>query len=314
MALIKLYESANAVTLYGTETWGGTLSTYGWYMRRHDCVVYNNGGLNGIYKIFRDGTTCRVTTGDVYQHAYDWDLDLTYIINSFGSANYYNDPIGLRFNPSLLARFTSLAFGYSQSFVWNQLAYRVGGATVTKYNMSGVSQGTFSLTGSISPFVADTWAITDDGIFVGIDTDNGTQGVVRFYDMATGTNLYTSVIDKSIRTFVDTTHNHIWSINAATGKMQVYSFDVAPTTFSAITMGANRCRYREDALSVTLTGSASEPVRNWPVKWTLTTAEGHLKDTVTLTDTSGVATNTYCGPGADDYVGGSQTITVETGY
>jgi hypothetical protein len=126
--------------------------------------------------------------------------------------------------------------------------------------------------------------------------------------------MYTSVIDRAKRTFVDTKNKNIWSINLSTGKMQVWGFDVAPSSFSAITMGSNKARYRQDDLSVTLQGSVSEPVPNWPVSWSLSTSEGHLRDTVTTTDSSGITTNRYCGPGADDYVGGSQTITVSTGY
>ncbi len=96
--------------------------------------------------------------------------------------------------------------------------------------------------------------------------------------------------------------------------MQVWSFNIAPQNFSAITMSANRARYREDTLSVTLRGSINEPVPNWPVSWSLTTGEGRLETSDTVTDASGVATNRYFGPGVDDYVGGTQTITVSTGY
>jgi hypothetical protein len=155
--------------------------------------------------------------------------------------------------------------------------------------------------------------ITPDGWFVGIDADNGTTGVVRFLNLYTGAT-YESYIEKSKCFFIDPFNKNIWSFRASDSRMQIYTFDVAPSSVSSITMGSNRKRYREDDLSVTLLGDRNEPVPNWPVHWELTTAEGHLKETVTLTDYSGVATNTYCGPGRADFVGGSQTITVSTGY
>jgi hypothetical protein len=314
MALIKLYEAANATTLYGTEVFGLSSYTFGWYMKRHDCVVFNNGAFAGNYKIFRDGTAARVCSGNGYQNSYDADRDLIYVNNWLGPTNYFTDPISLLYDPSKPARFTNNGLNFHAAFIWQNFAYRVSAFTVTKYDLAGNILGTFNVTGSITPFIADIWTITDDGILVLVDDDNGTYGVARFYDMYTSTVLHTSVFDRARRSFVDTTHKNIWSINATTGKMQTWSFDVAPSNFTAITMGANRSRYRQDDLSVTLRGSVNEPVPYWPVKWTLTTAEGHLRDEITDTDASGVATNLYCGPGADDYVGATQTITVETGY
>jgi hypothetical protein len=79
-------------------------------------------------------------------------------------------------------------------------------------------------------------------------------------------------------------------------------------------MSSNQSRYKEDTLSVSLHGSNGEAVPNWPVKWELATSEGHLKEEITYTDLSGVATNAYCGPGATDFVGASQSILVSTGY
>lgn len=314
MALIKLYEAANPTTLYGTEVFGLSSYTFGWYMKRHDCVVFNNAVFAGNYKIFRDGTACRVCAGNNYKNSYDADRDLIYINNILGVTNFYNDPISLLHDQSQPARFTNNGPNFHAAFIWHSIAYRVSAFTVTKYDLAGTVLGTFNVTGSITPFIADTIAVTEDGILVLVDDDNGTYGVARFYDLYTSTVLHTSVFDRARRSFVDTVNKNIWSINVTTGKMQVWSFDVAPSNFTSITMGANRCRYRQDDLSVTLRGSVNEPVPNWPVKWTLATAEGHLRDEVTFTDTSGVTENLYCGPGADDYVGAGQTITVETGY
>lgn len=316
MALIKLYESAAAVALYGTEGWAINAMRYGFYTRRHDCVVLNNGAFAGLYKIYRDGTAIRVCTGtNVFEH-YDSERDL-FFTQITGGVNCYNDPIGMRYDNAVPAPYTynGIISGPGKSgFLWRGLLYAAGGITVSKYTMAGTLDSSFTISGSITPYSADAMAITPDGLLVALDFDNGTYGVARFYDLTTATALHTSVFDKAHQAWVDTEHRNIWSINKTNGKLQTWSFDVAPSNFTAITMGANRSRYRQDDLSVTLRGSVNEPCPNWPVKWTLATAEGHLRDEVTFTNTSGVTENLYCGPGADDFVGATQTITVETGY
>ncbi len=317
MALIKLYETPSAVTLYGTETLYGYPTAFGYYLRRHDCVVFNNYTFQSTYKVYRDGTFVRVCQGDGGLYSMDHDADQMFYHNIYGVSggqNAYLDPISLRQDYSKIPQFTYTGLSRERMAVWKGVGYRISGSTVTKYNMAGTSIGTFTLTGSITPFTPKTWAITKNNILVAIDDNNGTYGVARFYDLYAGTNLYTSTFNKASNVFIDTEHDNIWSIDATTKRMAIWSFQIAPTTFSAITMGANRCRYREDALSVTLTGSNNEPVFNWPVSWSLSTSEGHLEKNVTLTNASGVATNKYCGPGVSDYVGGSQTITVTTGY
>jgi hypothetical protein len=311
MALIKLYEAASPSVLYGAETMAWTRGS--WYTKRHDCVIHNNGSLASTYKIYRDGTVIRACAGDGLPVGYDTDYDLHFSMN-YGATNYFNDPIGLRFDPSKPATVTVNTIGSENGVARQQVYYRASGNTALKYSYAGVAQGSITVTGTVSPFSADTLAITDDGTLVLLDYDNGTYGVARFYNLLAGVVLHESVFDRSRKAWVDTAHNNIWSLNLSTGRMQVWSFLVAPSSFSAITMGANRCRYREDALSVTLRGSLLEPVPNWPVSWSLSTGEGHLQESFTLTDSAGVATNVYCGPGATDYVGGSQTITVSTGY
>lgn len=312
MSLIKLYEASTATTLYGSE---GFYTLGGWYVKRHDCAIFNNQAGGSYYKIYRDGTAIRVRNGYGMLESFDADADSVYCINFFSSSvNYYSDPIHLGFNPSTPSKFTNKTHTmYSNNYLWHGIAYGVAGSLVTKYNMAGTSLGTFSVTGA-QPFAMNTVAVTRDGILVVVDFDNGTYGVVRFYDLNTSTMLYEATFDRSKKVFVDTEHKHLWSINLTTNKMQVWSFLIAPQNFTSITMGSNRARYRQDDLSVTLRGSINEPVPNWPVAWSLSTGEGHLKEDVTMTNASGVATNLYCGPGADDYVGGSQTITVSTGY
>lgn len=311
MALIKLYEATNPSVLYGTENWTGTYAI-GFYTRRHDCVVFDNNST--VYKIYRDGTTIRLCQGRYYSYAgYDADLDLLFQ-HWPGGTNLYNDPIGMLGDPSHPCRFTYNGYSLIGGFVWRGSHYWGYNVSITKSSMTGTLESTLSVTGSITPFFADTVAITDDGIAALIDYDNGTYGVVRFYNVFTNTVLHTSVFDRSWKAWVDTVNKNIWSINRTTNNLQVWSFDVAPQNFTAITMGSNRCRYRQDDVSATLRGSLNEPVPNWPVKWSLSTSEGHLRDEVVLTDANGLTTNLYCGPGVTDYVGGSQTITVETGY
>jgi hypothetical protein len=174
-----------------------------------------------------------------------------------------------------------------------------------------------------------------------VDFDNGSYGVLRFYDLTTGTSLYTSVVERSRSIYVDRVHKNIWSVALDDSHMQVYSFDVAPYVFNPFTMGANKSRYRQDDLSGTLLGAQGEPVRFWPVGWRLTqpsmgggflgdfevgfgplgshgsggpSAEGHLEHDYTETDAAGVTENLYCGPGSLDYVGQSATIEAWTGY
>ena len=146
-----------------------------------------------------------------------------------------------------------------------------------------------------------------------MDFDNGSFGVIRFRHIDTG-EMYESTTDRAKFMWLDRVNNNIWICRLSDNKMVVYDMQVAPANMSVVTMGANRCRYREDNLSVTLTGSNSEPVKNWPVEWVMSTSEGHLEFEVTETDSLGVARNRYCGPGADDYVGASLTITARTAY
>lgn len=317
--LIKCYEATVPTTLYGAETFSSAGS--GWYVKRHDCVVHQT-QLGSTYKIYRDGRCVRVCSSQGYNYVqgFDNDRDKIFIIDfslNIGG-NHYNDPIGLKYDPNTECVFTptgtsGLTTG-TNGFIWKGNLYKIVGATITKYTLAGVSQGTFTVTGSITPFSADIVEITDDGTLIAIDFDNGTYGCVRFYDMSTGTSLHYSVFDRSKRAWVDRVNENIWSINLTSGMMQVWTFQVAPQNFSAITLGSNRSRYREDAASVILRGSVNEPCPFWPVAWSLSTSEGHLINTYSETDASGIATTAYCGPGATDYVGASQTIQVTTGY
>lgn len=314
MALIKLYEASAASVPYAAEAFYPTSQSY--YLRRHDCVVLHNG--QSYYKIYRDGTVTRVRVGDLFYGilGYDADKDLMFTIDFFGryGGNKFHDPVGLAVDPSKPSTVTTTNIGdqVGNCFWWHGFYYAVAGASIYKHNAAGAAVSNFALTGTQS-FVGDRVFITQDGILVALDADNGTQGVARFYDLYVGVNLYESVFDASKFLAADTVNKNIWTINTS-DKLQVWSFQVAPANFAAITMGANRARYREDTLSVILRGSVNEPVPYWPVAWSLTTAEGGLEKSYTVTDSAGVATNRYCGPGLTDYVGAAQTITVSTGY
>jgi hypothetical protein len=246
------------------------------------------------------------------------DLMFTNFHFSTPRNSYYNDPIGLKYDASKPAKLTHTGWVLPDAtynpYVWGNNYYTGSSATITKRNLAtGVSEGTFVTSGSITPFSMDRFSITPDGWIVAIDYDNGSFGVVRFYNMHTAEQ-YTSTINKSKLAWVDWKNKNIWSVKLSDSKLEIYTFEVAPASFSAITLGANRSRYRQDNASVTLLGSANEPVPFWPVAWSLTTGEGTLHEAYTETDINGIATNIYCGPGADDYVGGSQTIQVSTGY
>lgn len=318
--LMKLYESSAAVTLYGTETWNAV--GYLWYIRALDAMVYvsSYGHLGGFYRIFRDGTAIRTKAGLTYhyQHLYWHERDTLVFADTFGSLGHsvVCEPISfvLDYMESSPLTATALGDGYSGATMYGGYYYRPYlSNTVRKHNMDGTLDSSFTVTGT-QTFAHDRVFITTDGILVAIDYDNGTYGVARFYNLWTATMLYEAVFDRSSIAGVDTVNSHIWSINLTTKNMQVWSFLIAPNNFSSITMSGNRARYREDTLSVTLRGSINEPVPNWPVAWSLSTNEGRLEKSYTLTDASGVATNRYFGPGLDDFVGGSQTITVSTGY
>ncbi len=325
MALVQLYTAADASVLVGPyESWS-VGSSYGFYLRRYDCVAfYSSSYLGSIHKIYRDGTVVRVTSMNSYPYltGYDQDVDLTATYFSiFGTGNYYNDPISMKYDPSKPAALTYSGViipgaGGGRTTVWQGAYYQTnGGSTFYKLNLTtGAVLHTYSLPASITPFSADRLAITQDGIGVLLDFDNGTYGVAKFYNISTNTYLYTSTFARSQQAFVDSVNNNIWSIGTADTKMRTYSFQPAPSTFTPISWGTNHKRFREDAITATLKGSNGELITNWPVGWILTGTEGNLDETFSLTDENGVATNKYCGPGVDDYLGGDMTIEAWTGY
>jgi hypothetical protein len=324
MALLKLYESASAMALpLPVSGEDFSTSSMGWYLRRYDCAVMMSTGFGGCFKVFRSGhivRMCRSGIGSgVYFANYDSDADKMFTTGGAGVVPVYNDVIGLQHNPQDPAALTYTGT-LTPSAHFNNVVYRgkyypspAGGTTVTSRNLAtGALIDTLVLTGSLT-FSANRVDITDDGWICLMDFDNASFGVIRFYHIDTG-EMYESTTDRAKFMWVDRVNNNIWIYRLSDNKMVVYDMQVAPATMSAITMGANRSRYREDNLSVTLTGSNGELVKNWPVEWLMSTSEGHLEFEVTETDESGIARNRYCGPGVNDYAGASLTITARTAY
>lgn len=326
MALLKLYASAAAISpLPGVVSGEDFVAaqSFGWYMRRYDCVVMFNSGYGGCFKLYRSGKVVRVCrAGQIYTvGGYDANVDKMMSLQYAGTFPYhmYNDAIGMMHNPQDQASITYAGViipdGHLHPVVYGQKYYHASGtANVLSRSLStGALIDTVVLTGSITPFIGDRVDITDDGWLVGIDFDNGTVGVLRFYNLVTGEQ-YTSSVDRAKFIWIDRVNKNVWVYRLSDSKLVIYTMQVAPATMSAVTMSGNRARYREDTLSVTLTGASGEVVPYWPVEWTMSTGEGHLEFDYTETNASGVATNRYCGPGATDYVGASLTITARTAY
>jgi hypothetical protein len=328
MALLKLYESANPVSIpfpvTGEDISG--INTYSWYFRRYDCVVVWSNGFGGCFKLYRDGTCVRMCHGRLgvtVLMSYDANVDkgvsqLTTGTFIGGANNVYNDPIGMLWDPSKPATMTNPALpdAHWRNIVSGSSYYRspIGGTATTRNNLTnGDTIETITFTGS-QTFSADKFEMTDDGWMMLIDYTNGTRGVIRFKHRDTG-EMWESTVDAAKCIWVDRVHNNIWVYRASDSKLLVYDMKVAPATISAPTMGANRSRYREDDIQVTVLGSESEPVRDWPIEWVMSdNVQGHLEFEVTRTDDSGIARNRWCGPGADDYLGGNLTITAQTAY
>ena len=319
--LIKLHEATVASTVDAIDAFPGM----GFYMPRYDCVVHHGPShLGSQYKIFRDGSVVRLCNA-AYQVniGYDFEKDLTITTDYFLGANYLNDPISTKRDYS---RPSSLSFvgidltTQSRPFVYGGYYYHAVPftATVKKRNLStGAEVATITTTGSQSIVSNNAYCdITPDGVLVVFYLDNGSFGVARFYDLVANEMMYESVFARSKDAWIDRVNRNIWSLRLSDSKLEIYSFDPAPYAFSPFTVGSNRSRYRQDAITTTLTGQHGEVIPNWPVGWLLTHTlpEGHLQHDFTETDEDGVTTNLYCGPGADDFLGQSTTIEAWTGF
>ena len=272
------------------------------------------------YLVYYDGSGVRLGRGNTAFMFYDRDVSLSLHETSVSPPynKYRLTPQLGRYDSSQLSTWTItsplhsvLRFG---SVYWRDLS----GGTYKLVKVSHPSTGTliktynFAISGLNTSFDIDGIWFTEDKRWMYV-TDKS-LGLMRTWNLVTDTFGAEWSFSPAYKAVYDHMRDLFWTIRSSDTKVVVYALTPAPATFSSITMGTNRARYMSDALSVTLTGSNGEAVPNWPVEWSLSTGEGFLRDTYTLTNDAGVATNRYYGPGLDDYTGGSQTITVSTGY
>jgi len=295
-------------------------------MRRYDAVaLFSSTYLGSMVKIFRDGTLVRMGVGGIYpyQKGYDANIDLSMTYPLSALPHLYDDPISMKYDPSKPAPLTyagviSPGNAGGTAIVYGAAYYHPNvGTQVLKKNLTtGATIQTITLPTTLTPYGHDRISILPDGLLVALDFDNGTFGIAKFYNLNTGTFLYTSTFARSAHAFVDTVNRNIWSIGLSDSKMRVYDFQPAPSQFSPFTVGTNRKRFRSDEITTTLKGSNGELIANWPVQWELNQAvpEGALDKLYTVTDELGVTTNRFYGPGVDDFLGQSTEIKAWTAY
>jgi len=345
MALHKLYEANAATAFHGSDAWS---SGHLMFSKRDDGCLFFGNPFNGTYKVFRDGTAIRrVRAWGTAFYSYDVDRDrIIHIGVGSPTINYNIDTMHHIYNPNetpfIQFNASSALFYYGTIFrgeIYKGIT-AAGTTTVTKKDpVTGTTLGSFQTVATLTPFVSDITVITPEGLCILIDKDNGTYGVLQFYDLWKSQLLYETTIPRAYQVAVDYVNKNIWSVGIVSNRLQIHSFQVEPYAM-ALAMSSNRQRYNEDTLTATLTGSNNEKVVGWPVGWRLTqpvpgggflgdealgmaplgssgqpggTAEGHLETEYSVTDDLGEAHNTYCGPGAADFVGTSATIQAWTG-
>lgn len=325
--LIKLFESAASMA-GGLKSPDASFSVFALsggtqYIPSTDSFYV--AGATHHYRAYRDGTMVRIgaNLGGGSLYFYDWNAGLPFYINLFTPATRMRfDPITWQPRPAtspVLAYDIVAATNYQKGNILKDglLWYRLNATQVRALDATtGSTVTTLTTTGTASAYAIEYFGFTRDSLMIAVQWYNSfyNLGVVRVHDVATDTTLYETRIDSAWRGALDHVNNTIWSINKSTNNAQLWSLQPAPSAFSPFTVGSNRKRYREDAITTTLVGAHGELIKNWPVGWTLDTAEGHLEHLYTETDEDGVTTNKYCGPGADDYAGGTQIITAWTGY
>jgi len=347
MALTHLYTAQQDTVFIFTDSWTN-VGSYLVYSRRDDCALYFT--FYGTYKIFRDGSAARRVRGDNYAW-FSYDVDNDRVIatktNITGYPNYYVDTMHNLYNPSQNSPITydMVTASHNGVVYYKNEVYRASSSgnvtTVSVFNRStGSLIRTYTVTATLTPFSVDTYWITRDGKLILVDRDNGTKCLIQFYDLPTSTLLYETSIPTSRWVVVDDVHNNIWSVNASTLKLEIYSFQPAPSTISTV-VTSNRSRYKQDTVTVTLTGSDGEKITNWPIGLRAYNAgsgsaflggsalgmtplgssitgnfdpQGDLADDYGVTDENGVFVTTYCGPGSEDFSGQSVTIEAWTAY
>ena len=137
---------------------------------------------------------------------------------------------------------------------------------------------------------------------------------------------------------VDTENQVVVSIRDSDKTVQVYALEIDPNVFTTLSATpGNYDRYHDEALSITVQGSNGEGIPNIPVQWevvtiqtgnggvneigvnevsinagaTVVAAKGKIFPAVSITDSSGIATATYCPPGNDWVLNDQETITAK---
>jgi len=202
---------------------------------------------------------------------------------------------------------------YYQGMVWS-VATSFPKYVVRKYNAAGTLQKTYTIhsTGLTTGFEIDGLWFSESGEWMYV-TDKS-LGLLRSWNLNTDTFGAQWSYSPAYRLAYDQVNDLLWTIRISDTKVVIYKMTPAPATITVV-VGANRARYKQDSVTATVLGSESEPVPNWPVSWSLTGgSQGHLHTSYSVTNSAGVATNTYYGPGDNDYTGASQTIEATTGY
>jgi hypothetical protein len=135
--LLKTYESAAAITLQGSDTLSPT-NTSSYWMSRYDCVLYIGQVFQSIYKIYRDGTAvrCSGSQGQIAFLGYDLNEDLVFTNMHLSTphSNWYNDPIGLKYDFTKPAALTHTGWvlpdATFNAFVWGNNYYTGSVATI----------------------------------------------------------------------------------------------------------------------------------------------------------------------------------------
>jgi hypothetical protein len=164
------------------------------------------------------------------------------------------------------------------------------------------------------------------------------DGKIYLWDTDTKTLLLESNIDVPNAICVDTENQNLMAIRSSDKIVQIYDLAIEPDSISAITATPNNFeRYHNEALSVTVLGSNSEPVEGVLVEWSAVTvgpsegavngnevnsqsvnaghpvspSKGKISPSQSFTNAAGVATATYCPPGLD-WVSGDQDVITAT--
>lgn len=143
------------------------------------------------------------------------------------------------------------------------------------------------------------------------------DGSVRLYDTDTKTVVLDSFIDAPALVTVDQQYQTVVSIRASDNTVQIYELAVQPTQMVNFTASPGTyLRYQGEEISITVQGSNSEPAEGVKVEWSLLGVDmpdgidirGMITPNISITDSDGKATATYCPPGLDWTMGFQEKI------